>query len=213
MKKGLTVFAVSALGLFLVGCGNDSKITKEDVTSNSNIVPESNITSNENSNIIPESNITSNITSNENSNIITSNENSNVNPGGSNLLSCTMDYTSQMGGAGYKSAVVNTNVKFVNNSASAIEMQMIFELDSTYASQIDLFVSTMQSSMNKQYGNTKGIKVTSSKLSSTKFDVKIAMDVTKMTAEELKSKNFDSFKTATYDQVKQSLVQSGYTCK
>jgi len=201
MKKGLTVLTVSALGLLLVGCGNDKKTIEE---SNSNT--ESNITSNVESNIT--SNVESNITSNVESNVT-----SNVNPGGSNLLSCTMDYTSKMGNVGYKSAIVNTNVKFTNGGATAIEMQMIFELDSTYASQIDMFVSTMQTSMNKQYGNSKGIKVTSSKLSSTKFDVKISMDVTKMSAEELKSNNFDSFKTATYEQVKQSLVKEGYTCK
>ena len=209
MKKGLTVLTVSALGLLLVGCGNDKKTIEE---SNSNT--ESNITSNVESNIT--SNIESNITSNVESNItsnIESNITSNVNPGGSNLLTCTMDYTSKMGGRGYKSALVNTKVKFTNGGATAIEMQMIFELDSTYASQIDMFVSTMQSSMNQQYGNTKGIKVTSSKLSSTKFDVKISMDVTKMSAEELKAKNYDSFKTATYEQVKQTLVKEGYTCK
>jgi ribosomal protein L33 len=208
MKKGLTVLTASLAALLLVGCGNDKKVTNDDSNSNSNT--ESNITSNVESN----SNITSNIESNSNSNI-TSNITSNINNGGSDLLSCTMDYSSQLGGSTnvYKSAIVNTNVKFVNGTANKIEMQMVFELTSTYASQIDMFVSTMKSTMQQQYTSTKGIKMTTDKLSATKFDIKITMDVTQMTEEELKSNNFDSFKTATFEQVKQALVQSGYTCK
>lgn len=211
MKKTINFVLVAIFVLLVSGCGKNKEIITSNITSNVNSnasVETSNVTSSINSNVPVE---TSNVTSNVNSNtpVVTSN----VTPSANNQLVCTMDYSSQMGGIGFKSAIATAKVNFANNSASSIDLIMGFDLDDTYASQIDYFVTAMQSSLGSEYANMKGVTISSYKVSATKFEVKIAMDISKMSEEDLKETNFASSKNSDYNTVKASLVASGFTCK
>ncbi len=210
MKKIINVALASASIFLITGCFDKTE-DKPNEVSNSNIVSNI-ITSNTTpSNTITSNNVVSNITP---SNTTVSNvPKSNTTPVGNKTLSCTMDMTSKMGGVGYKSAITKLDIKFENSAVKLINMDMIFELDSTLAPQIDTFVSTMKSSYASTYNNVNGITVTTNKLSSTKFDVLIKMDTSKMNAEDLRKTNFGYVSGSDYEIIKQQLISSGYKCK
>lgn len=121
------------------------------------------------------------------------------------VLTCTMTNEE----TGMKSDQT-MKVSFKDNKASKVNMTMKMTLDDEYASYLSSVKSMMDSEF-EEFTSKTGVKY-DSKADKNTININLELDVTKLSESDLKDMNFDN-SLGTYDEVKKSLEESGYTCK
>lgn len=100
-------------------------------------------------------------------------------------------------------------ITFNGSTVESYKEEVVVELEETYLSYKDLFISTFKDEMD-QYKDIKGVKI-DTKETDTGLEATMTADVKSMTDSDLKKLDLDS--KASYDLTKKDREDKGYTCK
>ena len=107
------------------------------------------------------------------------------------------------------------NVVYEEDKIANVRMSMDAKItDDQYQEYWDMFVSTMESQYEEK--NADGIKVsTKSNDDNYTFNITLDVDLEKASADDLATYDLEDLadETATYEELKEQLEESGYTCK
>ena len=107
------------------------------------------------------------------------------------------------------------NVVYEEDKIANVRMSMDAKItDDQYQEYWDMFVSMMESQYEEK--NADGIKVsTKSNDNNYTFNITLDVDLEKASADDLATYDLEDLadETATYEELKEQLEESGYTCK
>ncbi len=126
--------------------------------------------------------------------------------GGGKTLTCTME-NSEDG----MSQITEMRVSFKNDTATSFKTTSTFEMGEEYSGYLDEFEDYLKDSMTSEFEDA-GVDIDFQR-DGNKFILTMGADFSEMTDEEKADLGFDESDDNSYDTIKSSLEDSGYTCK
>jgi len=106
------------------------------------------------------------------------------------------------------------NVVYEEDKIANVRMSIDAKItDDQYQEYWDMFVSMMESQYEEK--NADGIKVSTNNDDNYTFNITLDVDLEKASADDLATYDLEDLadETATYEELKEQLEESGYTCK
>ena len=126
--------------------------------------------------------------------------------GGGKELTCTME-NSEDG----MSQITEMRVSFKNDTATSFTATSTFEMGEEYSGYLDEFEDFLKDSMTSEFEDA-GVD-TDFQRDGNKFILTMGADFSEMTEDQKAALGFDESDDNSYDTIKASLEDSGYTCK